>query len=123
MKIKPVVNYNIQPKKFENKPITVSTLIPPKKTVTLVEDPNKVYDVPDRDNWFKKPRPLKYRHQIQRSMVGISSGNELMNKSKPENQSHNLIDAFNRMHQNLKEEKIFDESKYMKNVSEENSNN
>jgi len=46
-----------------------------------------------------------------------------MKKSKPENQSHNLIDAFNRMHQNLKEEKIFDESKYMKNVSEENSNN
>jgi len=91
MKIKPVVNYNIQPKKFENKPITVSTLIsniqpkkfenkpitvstliPPKKTVTLVEDPNIVYDVPDRENWFKKPQPLKYRHQIQRSMVGIS---------------------------------------------------
>jgi hypothetical protein len=56
-------------------------------------------------------------------MVGISSGNELLNKSKPENQSHNLIDAFNRMHTNLKEENIFDESKYMKKVSDENSNN
>ena len=47
-------------------------------------------------------------------MVGISAGNELLNKAKPENQSHNLIDALNRMHQNLKEEKIFDGTKFMK---------
>ena len=55
-------------------------------------------------------------------MVGISAGNELLNKAKPENQSHNLIDALNRMHQNLKEEKIFDGTKFMKNIPEEFSN-
>lgn len=45
-----------------------------------------------------------------------------MNKGKSQNQSNNLIDAFNRIHQNLKEEKLFDESKFMKNVPEEGSN-
>lgn len=32
--------------------ITTQALIAPKKAVTLVSDPNKVYDVPDRDTWL-----------------------------------------------------------------------